>query len=145
MCLGKTFWETTWKVQGYSLFGQTCVGQKIIIVSKLHLDECNRKWKLIAMTWWANIAVMTLPIKKRINAELLTDRNNGPYIQKGEKETDQWKYLTSWKRVNWNGAKSKVGMETKSACLEWLTFHGRKDKLTAACLKRQSLKKWKIL
>jgi len=36
-----------------------------------------------------NIAVMTFPIKKRIITELFIDRNNGLYIQKGDKETGE--------------------------------------------------------
>jgi len=90
---------------------------------------------------------MTFPIKKRINTELFIDRNKGLYIQKGGKETDQekisWKgngsrkYLTSQKRVNWNGGKSKCGNENTAACLEWPTLHGRKGKVMTACLKRQ--------
>jgi len=31
-------------------------------------------------------------------------------------------------------------MKTMADCLEWLSLHGRKDKLMAACLKRLSLK-----
>jgi len=45
------------------------------------------------------ILVMTFPIKKRINTQLFIDRKQGLYIRKGDKETDQEKYLTSWKRV----------------------------------------------
>jgi len=101
--------------------------------------------KLQAMTRWARwekIRVMTFLMKKRINTELFIDKNKGLYIQKGDKETDRQKYLTSKKKVNWNGGKSKAGMKTRAACLEWLTIHGRKDKLMAACLKR--LWAWKV-
>jgi len=38
---------------------------------------------------------MTFPIKKRINTELFSDRKQGLYIQKGDKEKDQKNYLTS--------------------------------------------------
>jgi len=41
---------------------------------------------------------------------------------------------------NWNCEKSKCGNENTADCLEWLTLHVKKDKLTEACLKRLSLK-----
>jgi len=46
------------------------------------------------------IPVKTFPIKKIINTELLIDEKQGLYIQKGNKETDQYKNLTSLKSVN---------------------------------------------
>jgi len=73
---------------------------------------------------WAKIPVMTFPIKKRINTELLIDRNQGLYIQKGDKETDQEKYLDKgmdqeniWplrRGWNWNSQKIKCGNENKA-------------------------------
>jgi len=37
---------------------------------------------------------MAFRIKKRISTELFIERKPGLYIQKGDKETDQEKYLT---------------------------------------------------
>jgi len=38
--------------------------------------------------------------EKNQYTELFIDKNKGVYIQKGDKETDQLKYLNSWKWVN---------------------------------------------
>jgi len=35
----------------------------------------------------------------------------------------------------WNSRQINCGNENMTACFEWLTLHGRKAKLTAACLK----------
>jgi len=75
---------------------------EISLESKARQEEKNQRQKLWAMKrWasWANIAVMTIPIKKRIINELFIDRKQGLYIQKGDKEMDRGKYLTFWKRV----------------------------------------------
>jgi len=42
-----------------------------------------------------NIPVMTFPIKKRINTKLFIEGKEGLYMQKGDKEMDKQKYLTS--------------------------------------------------
>jgi len=76
----------------------------------------------------------------QIITEPFIERELGLFIQKGEKETDQWNYLPSCKRVNWNGGNENI----MAACLEWLTLHGSKDKLNAAFLKDLEREKWKI-
>jgi len=103
---------------------------------------CRRR-ELRAMRW-AKIPAMTFPIKNIIYTELFNESNEGLYIQKGDKETDQQNIRPLRRGLNWNGGKSKAGMKTRPACLEWLTLHGKKDKLTPACLKRLSLKSEKI-
>jgi len=71
---------------------------------------------------------------------LYIDRNKGGfYLINGDKVTDQEKCLdkgtdqeNNWplrRGWNWNG-----GIGNTAACMEWLTLHGRKNKLLAACL-----------
>jgi len=64
---------------------------------------------------------------------IFIDRNKG-FIYKTVKPNEEGKTETTGK-VN-------AGMKTMAACLEWLTLLGRKDKLSAACLKR--LWAWKV-
>jgi len=120
---------------------------RIWLASKVRWEEFEPKAKVVSDDKMSEIPVMTFPIKKRIINELFIDSNKGLYLQKRDKEqikeTDRqniWPLGRGW---NWNGRKSKAGMKTRAACLELLTLHGRKDKLTAACLKR--LWTWKVI
>jgi len=83
---------------------------------------------------------MTFPIEKRINTELFIGRDGG-FIYK--REIKNWiKKLSDLleEGKTETAGKVKCRNENTAASLECLTLHGRKDKLTAACLKRLSLK-----
>jgi len=71
--------------------------------------------------------VVTFPIKKRINTELFIDRKQGHLYTKWYQE----KILTSLKRVSRNRRENNSGSLFK---MTYVT--GRKEKLTADCLKR---------
>jgi len=79
---------------------------------------------------------MTFPIKKRINTELLIDRKQGLYKQKGDKEMNQETFWPHRRGYAETAEKLSRNANITAACLDWLTLDGRKDKLLAACLKR---------
>jgi len=64
---------------------------------------------------------MTFPIMKRINTELLIDRNNELYLQKGDKETDQ--EITELLE---EGKTEKAGMKTwQPVCVDLHFMEGK--------------------
>jgi len=93
---------------------------------------------------------MTLPVKKRINTELLIDRNKGLYVQKVDKERDQenilikkWirKYLTNLLE---KGKAEMAGIKNATDCLEWLYITGKERQTNCSLFEKTELKKVKI-
>jgi len=92
----------------------------------------------------ANIPAKVSPIEKRINTELLIVGKRG-FTYKNKRWDWIMKRLNQIRRIGsrkcWTSKKRMIsekagicGSENTAACLEYLTLHGRKAKLTAACL-----------
>jgi len=115
-----------------------------LLACKVYQEEYNWRQKLWAMmwwTWWAGIPVATFPIKKRIKTELfiLIGNRGLMYKMQIKKWIKKLSDLIEEGKLKW--CEKLSGNENiMVACLELLTLHGRKDKLTAACLERLSLK-----